>query len=950
MLKYCALFSLCAGVTLAADFMTGQAARLVIGQVNFTQQDPLPCLPTDANSGNCASATLLGGVGGIAYAPGADTLIVTDANRIGLTPINHRVLMYHNLSKMLPAPTASFDVGPRCPVCGGTADTVLGQTDFTGVNYTSPPTQHGFRLPTAVASDGHYLVVADTSNNRVLIWNSIPSSSGQNADVVVGQKDFVSVKPVTVDATSVRAPQGVWIQGTRLYVADTLNNRVLVWRNIPTTNNQPADIVLGQPNFTTVPQIDLSKATLDAQANTMLNPVSVTSDGTHLFVTDLGHNRVLVWKTIPDQNQQPADVEIGQPDFVSAIANNAFTGSPATTTTDTTNKETPVLCTTPRTDNDPAGNPTYPLRCEKTLNFPRFALSDGTRLFVADGGNDRILIFNQIPGANGASADVVLGQIDFTSTTITSTEDLFHPNLSRSAANVTPTPMALAWDGTNLYVTDPTSRRILVFTPSLNNIPINGVRNAASREIFAFGTIGIALNTAQANDTITISINTKNYVYKVVKDDTVDTIVKAITDLINAGSGDPNVLATSTAGTGIIALKARKSGADGNNISISSAVTPSTAMVAASTSGTTLQGGEDATTLAPGTFITLFGTNLADVPDAGVAGNMSGNTLPRDLGGVQVYFDGIRSPVTFVSPTQINAQIPYEVSDSNSSSAVVRTVRKDGSITVTTAVAVPIAPQNPGIFAEESTLDLRPALAYHSSSFATGTISVDGSVTAGDTGTINIEDRPYSYTVQATDTLQSIRDAFISLINANPEERVVASAAGAFARIRLRAKVAGPEGDGIAFSVAVSNNASLSLGPTNPTLCCANIAGARITPANPALPGETIYVFATGLGVVKPDEARLATVTGARYFGPTPNDPNSFVSSLLGGSTANVITAGLALGTIDLYQVFLELNGGLAADNNAQLTISQDIYTSNIVTLAVGNPAGAAPATATPSQ
>ncbi len=44
----------------------------------------------------------------------------------------------------------------------------------------------------------------------------------------------------------------------------------------------------------------------------MLSPTSVTSDGTRLFVTDLGYNRVLIWNTIPTTNQAPANVEIGQ--------------------------------------------------------------------------------------------------------------------------------------------------------------------------------------------------------------------------------------------------------------------------------------------------------------------------------------------------------------------------------------------------------------------------------------------------------------------------------------------------------------------------------------------------------------------------------------------------------------------------------------------------------------
>ncbi len=929
MLKYCALFSLCAGVSLAADFMTGQAARLVIGQTTFTEQ-----LAGTAS-------TLLGGVGGVAVAN--NTLFVADSNRVGLTPINNRVLVFNNIIGNFPGPLDVFlPNGVRCPVCGGQANAVLGQPNFL----TSDPglSQSGLNLPTAVASDGTHLAVADTFNNRVLIWNSLPNGNGQPADVVVGQTDFTSRKPVVTDATSVRAPQGVWF-GTgsdkRFYVADTQNSRVMIWNSIPTKNNQPADVVLGQPNFTTLIQVDLTQAALNAQTNTMLNPVSVTTDGSHLYVTDLGHNRVLIWNSLPTANQAPADVEIGQKDFQSAIANDAaglatLPGGGGTCASNGT---------------DTSGNPTYPFVCEKSLSFPRFALSDGTRLFVADGGNDRVLIFNHIPTVSAASPDEVLGQIDFVSSKVTSTEDLFTPNLERSAANATPTPMSLAWDGTNLYVTDPTSRRILVFTPAANNIPINGIRNSASIQIFAFGTITLSLTAIKADDQITVTINTANYVYKEVATDSVDTIVQALTNVINAGSGDPNVIATAQLGTGVIGLKARMSGADGNNIAISTAVSTN-AQVTATASGTTLTGGEDATTLAPGTFVSIFGTNLADTT---ASANPGVSPLPRDLGGVQVYFDGIRSPVTFVSPTQINAQLPFEVLDSdgvvsNGISGYVRTQHANGSVTITTAVGIPVAAQNPGIFAENNGSDVRPALAYHASSYATGTLSIDGTVTAGDICTITIDDRSYVYITQSTDSLQSVRDAFVTLINANPQERVVASAAGAFARLRLRAKVAGPEGNGIPFTTAVSANATITLGPTNPTLCCANVAGAPLTADNPAVPGETFYVYATGLGIVKPDDAAAAAITGLAYNGPVLNDPNSFVSSLAGGSTANVINAGLEVGAVGIYKVELELNAGVTPNPQAQLTISQDIYTSNVVTIPIGNPDGIAPTAAPAPQ
>ena len=107
-----------------------------------------------------------------------------------------------------------------------------------------------------------------------------------------------------VDNKSLRGPQGVWIQNGKLFVADTQNHRVLIWNSIPTQNRQPADVVLGQANFNVAVQPDLTKATSDAHANTLLNPVSVSSDGTRLYVADLGNNRVLIWNSIPTTNQQ----------------------------------------------------------------------------------------------------------------------------------------------------------------------------------------------------------------------------------------------------------------------------------------------------------------------------------------------------------------------------------------------------------------------------------------------------------------------------------------------------------------------------------------------------------------------------------------------------------------------------------------------------------------------
>jgi len=901
-LKSCALFSLCAAIGLSADFVTGQGARLVIGQTNFTSQTP------------GASDTLIGAASGVAFVN--DTLFVADSNRAGFTPINNRVLLFKSLSQTLPGPTASIPpYSGRCPVCGGKANIVVGQPDFVSTNFHISST--GMRTAVGIASDGRVLAVADTQNNRVLIYNTIPNYVGQPADLVLGQPDFNTVQPVMTTQSTFRGPQGVWIRNGRLFVADTQNNRILIWNSIPTKNNQPADLVLGQADFTSVIAIPVAQSALTPAQNTMLNPVSVTSDGVRLFVADLGYNRVLIWNSIPTKNNQPADVEFGQKDFQSAVPN-----------------DTPNLG--PQAGTDSNGNPTFPARCASTMDSPRFALSDGQRLYVADGGNDRVLIFNTIPAQNAGRADVVLGQPDEFASVVTSMTDLFHPLLIQSAANITPTPTSLAWDGTNLYVADPSNRRILVFTAAGTDFPINGVRNAASREIYATGGVDIA-GTIQAGDTVTITINGTNYTYKILSTDTTATVVQALVNLINEGAGDPNVLATVQSNFSQVQVIARQGGPGGNAITLA-ASTSTNAKITATTSGATLTGGESASTIAPGTIVSFFGANLADTTLQADASQ----PLPLDLGGVQVYFDGIRAPIFLVSPSQVNAQMPFAVSDSNSVSAYLRIVHKDGSVRITNAIGVPLAQQNPGIFAEEGQ-DPRPALAYHGSSNATGTITVSGTIQANDTGKITIEDRSYSYTVQATDTLQTVRDALIALINGNPDEKVFALTGGAYVRILLRAKVAGPEGNNIPITASSSNSSSgtsptLSLGVSDVKLCCANRAGAPITQDNPAQPGETFYVYATGLGLVNDLNGNTVSVLdGVPYNGPQPNDPVTFVSSLADTKTANVISAGLAPGGIGLYQVVLELNPDLQPNTTAQLTISQDIYTSNIVTIPIGN-------------
>jgi uncharacterized protein (TIGR03437 family) len=926
-MKCISVYLLCAASICAADdFTTGQAARLVIGQSTFTSQD--------SNS----SDQIIGAASGLAYA--ADTLFVADSNRVGASPTNHRVLLYQGLSGMLPSPTDALTYNRKCPACLGQATLVLGQPDFTTTTENIAASTNTLRLPTAVASDGVHVVVADTNHNRVLIWNRIPTSNNAPADVVIGQATFTtaSVPGNTPNAKSMRGPQGVWIQNGRLYVADTQNNRVLIYNHIPTSNGAAADVVLGQPNMTTFVEPDLTQQKNNVTSNQLLNPVSVTSDGNRLYVTDLGYNRVLIWNSIPTANQQAADVVVGQPDMVSSVANNGYSTDP----NDTTNKQTPVLCPVSN-GTDTNNNPTYPASCNATLNFPRFALAAGNRLFIADGGNDRVLVFNTIPTQNGATADLVIGQIGGS------------VNQASDAADSLRTPMSLAWDGTNLYVSDAYNRRITVYSIGENTVAYGGVRNSASLEIVARGRVTMA-GGIQAGDAIDINIGGTSttdsagnatitggadYKYTVTKDDTLETIVTQLASLINAansGAGDPNVYGTPDLQTDDVLLTARNAGTDGNNITINVTVTPAsgqtTASVTATASGSTLDGGGDAASIAPGSIVSVLGTNLTDNT---VSADASANPLPTKLGGTQVYFNGIPAPLQMVSPTKVNAQIPWELGDTTSINAYVRSERSDGSVTVTTPVAVTIVTANPGIYAVPNT---QPSvgLVYHASSAATGIVSVDGTATAGNVATVTVEDRSYSYTVQSGDTLDSIRDALVALINTDP--KVTATASGVFDRILLKARVQGPDGNGIVYGATADPSATVIMTAIGTSLCCAAIANSLVTNDNPAVPGEMIYVYATGLGVPNLNDANTGLIqTGYKYPDGGPvTSPGSSVNSIAGGKTADVVSATLMPGQVGVYQVLLHLNPDIPTDNFTQLTIAQDVFVSNIVTVPVVNP------------
>jgi uncharacterized protein (TIGR03437 family) len=99
--------------------------------------------------------------------------------------------------------------------------------------------------------------------------------------------------------------------------------------------------------------------------------------------------------------------------------------------------------------------------------------------------------------------------------------------------------------------------------------------------------------------------------------------------------------------------------------------------------------------VAPGELVSIFGTALGPVtPMALRALDPLTGRVPVSLGGVSVSFDGIAAPLLYVSATQVNAQVPYEIAGRLRASVVVSSQGVPGA-----AVSVPVVDAAPGVFA-----------------------------------------------------------------------------------------------------------------------------------------------------------------------------------------------------------------------------------------------------------
>jgi hypothetical protein len=322
------------------------------------------------------------------------------------------------------APPRITDDAPAAPLLDPAgATTILGGSEGTLAEPIVPAadTLFGPRGAVLAGPDGP-LLVADTGHHRMLIWHRRPRADRQPADLVIGQPDFASEgrnARADVTAATLNVPTGIAAGAGVIAVADAWNHRVLIWHGVPRRANQPADVVLGQ--------VDghgglANRGAGTPGADTLNWCYGVAIFGGKLVVADTGNRRVLVWDAIPERHGAPADLVLGHRTFTSRDEN--------------------------------AGDAPGPVG----MRWPHGITMWGGGLLVGDAGNNRVMGWRAMPRAHGQPCDYVLGQA--TTAGVDHNRGTYYP--TAATLNM---PYGVAVLGERLAVADTACSRLVGFAP-----------------------------------------------------------------------------------------------------------------------------------------------------------------------------------------------------------------------------------------------------------------------------------------------------------------------------------------------------------------------------------------------------------------------------------------------------------------------------------------------------
>jgi len=509
------------------------------------------------------------------------------------------------------------------------ARTVIGQNTFLtgrtnrGLN---EPSNAGFNYPVALAITQSELFVADMQNNRVMV---MPGTSGNhnNASRVLGQDRFDQGAPNLVEgkefyfwdaflesripfttATNNIAGTCLAIEGNRIYVADPGNHRVLAFSDLRRLNaGLSADFVIGQPDLAQT-QPNWPNGDVDSPSNIGLNQptcVAVDPDG-NLWVADSGNGRVVRFPKPFDQPptaRRTANLVLGQLSFTSK-------------NTDPTS----------RTMRHPAG-----------IAF----LSSGSVL-VSDLLHHRVLRFRKPQGgdlSNGQAADAVFGQSSFTESARRVAREL----------NRLSNPKGLAVDSSDrVYVTELTTPtgvaggdRLVVFSegnsaslttnPSARQ-PIDGLTGPQS--------VWVNKDTGQ----IWIANSLSNTVL----------VVPRFEEIFGA---------TITPEQGVALFLPMAIAVDSNGAMLVADGFQRLAYFFPRATAVNAAGNSNRQSIAPGMYVSLFGpSGIFGTATRVFTEEPNPLPMPKTVGDLRVFFNETPAPIHFISPGQINALVPKDLS------------------------------------------------------------------------------------------------------------------------------------------------------------------------------------------------------------------------------------------------------------------------------------------------
>ena len=105
--------------------------------------------------------------------------------------------------------------------------------------------------------------------------------------------------------------------------------------------------------------------------------------------------------------------------------------------------------------------------------------------------------------------------------------------------------------------------------------------------------------------------------------------------------------------------------------------------------------------LAPGTIVSIFGSNLSSEPASGGGRSAATVPLPTELAGTQVILGGLPLPILFSREDQVNAVLPFELADRLNESLPLLARRTDAAtLAVPEPVLVNVA--RPGVFTQNA--------------------------------------------------------------------------------------------------------------------------------------------------------------------------------------------------------------------------------------------------------